>query len=157
MKKLVSLLVIFLAVAGMAIAQARPGGTMYVATRTLDLKSGTGFLASNTGSLNYGDRVTVVRADGRFVEVRSAENPSVIGWVASANLSARPVISGDTATVSARETAMAGKGFNQEVETSYREQNRNLNYPDVDRVEGISVTEAELRRFLEEGRLRMGE
>ena len=157
MKKLITLLVIFIAVAGMAMAQARPGGTMYVATRTLDLKSGTGLLASNIGSLNYGDRVTVVRVDGRFVEVRSADNPSVTGWVASANLSARPVISGDTATVSARETAMAGKGFNQEVETTYKEQNSNLNYADVDRIEGISVTDAELRRFLEEGRLQTGE
>ncbi|MDR2965370.1 MAG: hypothetical protein LBU88_06310 [Treponema sp.] len=157
MKRLFIVFFLLMFTVAFAMAQARAGGTMYVATRTADLKSGTGLLSSSTGTLNYGARVTVIRADGRFVEVRCAENSSLTGWIATANLSPRPVVSGDTATVSARETAMAGKGFNQEVETTYREQNRSLNYADVDRVEGISVTEEELRRFLEEGRLKMGE
>jgi len=52
---------------------------------------------------------------------------------------------------------MAGKGFNQEVESSYRTSNRNLNYSDVDRVERTTVNMNELERFLREGRLSMGD
>jgi hypothetical protein len=90
------------------------------------------------------------------VEVRSAANSSLTGWTASANLSARQIVPGNTATVSARETALAGKGFNQEVEDSYKKQG-NLNYADVDRTEAITVSEANLKRFLEEGRLSTGD
>jgi len=157
MKKLMILLIVLLVTAGMAAAQARAGGTMYVAVKNAQLKSGTGWFASNRGTLNYGDRVTVIRISGNYAEVRSAANSSLTGWMPTANLSARQVVAGNTANVSAREVAGAGRGFNQEVETSYRNQNRNLNYTDVDRVEAITVSEADLRRFLEEGRLRMGE
>jgi len=157
MKKIILFLSLILFIAGLAAAQVRAGGTLYVATKTLDLKSGTGFFASNRGRLNYGDRVTVIRVDGRFVEVRSAANSSVTGWTASANLSARQLIAGASSTATANEVALAGKGFNQEVEQSYRNQQRNLNYADVDRVEAITVNMDQLRRFLEEGRLAMGD
>ncbi|MCL2185222.1 MAG: SH3 domain-containing protein [Treponema sp.] len=154
MKKLLLGFCLVLFAAGIVAAQANPGGTMYVSVKTVTLKSGTGFFAGNRGELQYGDRVTVVRVDGRFVEVKNANN--VTGWTPTANLSARQVITGTSSTATAREVALAGKGFNQEVETSYRAQG-NLNYADVDRVEAITVNENDLRRFLEEGRLSMGE
>jgi len=157
MKRFLIVLCLALFVTGLAMAQVRAGGTLYVAVQSLDLKSGTGFFASNRGKLNYGDQVTVIRVDGRFVEVRSATNSSLTGWTASANMSTRQVVSGTTSTATAREVALAGKGFNQDVEQSFREQNRNLNYTAVDRVEAITVNEAALKRFLEEGRLKLGD
>jgi len=157
MKKILIVFCLVLFVTGLAAAQVSAGGTLYVAVKSVALKSSTGFFASNRGTLNYGDRVTVIRVDGKFVEVRSAANSSVTGWTASANMSARQVVAGTSSTASAREVALAGKGFNQEVEQSYRNQQRNLNYTDVDRVEAITVNEAELKKFLEDGRLKMGD
>jgi len=144
-------------ITSLAAAQVAAGGTLYVAIKTVTLKSSTGFFATNRGTLNYGDRVTVIRVSGRYVEVRSATNASITGWTPSANLSVRQVVSGTTSTATASEVALAGKGFNQEVETSYRTQNTNLNYAAVDAVERITFNEADLRRFLEEGRLAMGD
>jgi hypothetical protein len=157
MKKTLILISLVLFITGFAMAQVARGGTLFVATRTLDLKQSTGFFARTTGRLNYGDRVTVIQVSGRFVEVRSAANPSITGWAPSANLSARQLIAGTASTATTREVSLAGKGFNQEVEQSYRGQQRNLNYADVDAVERITVSEADLRRFLEEGRLRLGD
>ncbi|MCL2806447.1 MAG: hypothetical protein FWD26_10960 [Treponema sp.] len=156
MKKILIGLFLALIVTGFAAAQVSRGGTLYVAVKTVDLKSSTGFFASNRGRLNYGDRVTVISVSGRFVEVRSAANSSVTGWTPSANMSVRQVVSGTTSTATASEVALAGKGFNQEVEQSYRAQ-QNLNYADVDRVEAVTVDLNALRRFLEEGRLSMGD
>ena len=155
MRKVLFVLCLFLLVAGIAAAQA-VNSTMYVAIRSVALKSGTGLFASTRGTLNYGDRVTVISVSGRFVQVRSATNSSLTGWTATANLSARQVVAGTTSTATASEVALAGKGFNQEVEDSYRSQ-QNLNYADVDRMETINVDESALIRFLEEGRLAMGE
>jgi uncharacterized protein YgiM (DUF1202 family) len=141
---------------GYAAAQVSAGGTLYVATRTLALKSGTGFFASTTATLNYGDRVTVLQVNGKNVQVRHATNASLTGWTASANLSARQIVAGTTGSASASEVAMAAKGFNQEVEANYRSQG-NYNYADVDRIEAQTLNLDNLRRFLEEGRLAMGE
>jgi hypothetical protein len=156
MKKLMIVFCLALFVTGFASAQISRGGTLYVAIRTVTLKSSTGFFAGNRGTLNYGDRVTVLQVSGRYVEVRSASNSSLTGWTASANLTTRQVVSGNTSTASAREVALAGKGFNQDVENSYRAQ-ENLNYADVDRVEAITVSESDLRQFLESGRLSTGD
>ncbi|MCL2175069.1 MAG: hypothetical protein FWB73_03385 [Treponema sp.] len=157
MKKILIIFCLVMLITGLAAAQVRAGGTLYVAVKEVALKSSTGFFASTTGKLNYGDRVAVVSVNGRFVQVRSAANSSITGWTASANMSAKQVTSGTSSTATAREVALAGKGFNQEVENSFRNQNRSLNYADVDRVEATRVDETALRRFLEEGRLRMGD
>ncbi|MDR1838979.1 MAG: hypothetical protein LBQ93_05265 [Treponema sp.] len=156
MKKFVIAFCLTLCITGFAAAQLSRGGTLYVAVKAVSLKSSTGFFANNRGTLNYGDRVTVLQIDGRFAEVRSAANASLSGWTPTANLSARQIVSGNTATVTARETAMAGKGFNQEVEDSYKRQG-NLNYTDVNRVEAITISETNFKRFLEEGHLSMGD
>ena len=157
MKKFLIILILAVFITGIAAAQVSRGGTLYVSVKSVALKSSTGFFASTRGTLNYGDRVTVIQVSGRFVEIRSAANSSLTGWTASANLSAKQVVSGTTSTATAREVALAGKGFNQEVEQSYKNQQRNLNYADVDRVEAVTLNEAALRRFLEEGRLAMGD
>ena len=157
MKKIFIVFCLVLFTAGMVAAQMRSGGTLYVAVRTVTLKSGTGFFASDTGTLNYGDRAIVTRVDGRFVEIRCAENSSITGWTASANMSVRQVAAGTSSTATAREVAMAGKGFDQGVEQSFRDQNESLNYDDVDMVESTVVNESALMRFLEEGRLRFGD
>jgi uncharacterized protein YgiM (DUF1202 family) len=156
MKRFLIFFCLVLFITGMAAAQVSRGGTLYVAVKSATLKSSTGFFAGNKGTLKYGDRVTVLQVNGKFVEVRSAANSSLTGWVTSASFSTRPVVSGTAGTASSKEVAMAGKGFNQEVEDSYKAK-KNVNYADVDKTEAIAVNAAELKRFLEEGRLSMGE
>jgi len=157
MKKVLVLLFLTLFTAGIAAAQVSVGGTLYVAVKTLTLKSGTGFFTDNKGILNYGDRVTVIKIDGNFAEVKSIADPSLTGWTATANLSAKRVVSRSSNTASAKEVALAGKGFSQEVEDSYKNQKSNLNYADVDKTEEITVNENELKKFLVEGHLKMGD
>ena len=156
MKKLIITLSLCVCITGLAAAQIARGGTLYVATKTVTLKSSTGFFARTLGTLNYGDRVTVLQVNGKWVEVRSASNSSLSGWTASANMSAKQIVSGNTNTASAREVALAGKGFNQEVENTYKTKG-NLNYADVDRTEAVTVDETELYRFLVEGHLSVGD
>jgi len=155
MKKFLLMVVLVLFTAGFSAAQIK-GGTMYVAVKNLDLKSSTGFFASSKGTLNYGDRVTVLQVNGKNVEIRSVANSSLSGWTASANLSSKQIVSGNTNTASAKEVALAGKGFNQEVENAYKTKGK-VNYADVDKVEALSIKESDLKKFLEDGRLAMGE
>ena len=157
MKRFLAVLCMVFLVAGFAAAQAQPGGTLYVSVKSAELKSGTGHFSNTKGHLDLGDQVTVVQVNGKNIEVRSVKNSSLTGWTSSANFSTRPVIAGASSTATAREVALAGKGLTREVEQEYKKQQQNLNYADVDKVEAITVNNAELKRFLDEGRLKTGE
>jgi len=138
-------------------AQAAKGGTMYVSAKTIELKSSTGFFASSRGKLDYGAAVTVLQIKGKWAEVRSAAGSSVSGWTAVANLSAKRVVAGSgSAGATKNEVALAGKGFNQEIENAYKSDGR-LNYADVDRTETQKVPQKELYDFIVEGRLSLGD
>jgi len=156
MKKIIFVFCLILFVASFAAAQVSKGGTLYVSVKTLTLKSGTGFFANNKGTLNYGDRVTVISVNGKFAEIRSAATPSLTGWTATSNLSAKQVVSSNANATSAKEVALAGKGFNQEVENAYKTKGK-ANYADVDKVETQAVKDADLKKFIEDGHLAMGE
>jgi len=156
MKKILVVLCMGFIVAASAKAQAIRGGTMYVAVKTVELKSSTGFFASARGSLAYGATVTVLQIKGKWAEVRSAANSSVSGWTAVLNLSAKRIVSGATSGATASEVALAGKGFNQEVENAYKAKG-SLNYADVDRTEAQKVTKQELQDFIVKGRLFQGD
>jgi len=156
MHKTIVMICLCACVAAVLPAQASRGGTMYVATKTLNLKSSTGFFASTRGKLDYGMQVTVVQISGSWAEVRSAANSSLSGWAKTASLTPRRILAGSTTSASAQEVALAGKGFNQEVENAYRS-NSTLNYADVDRMEAQQLSDEELQRFLVEGRLSQGD
>jgi len=156
MKKISLMFVLILTVAGFAVAQASKGGTMYVAVKSVTLKSDTKFFSSAREVLNYGDKVIILQINGKNAEVKSAASSAVTGWTAIANLSAKQIVSGNKNVASAKEVALAGKGFNQEVENAYKAKG-NVNYTDVDKVETQSVKEEDLKKFLEDGRLVMGE
>jgi len=156
MKRSVFVLCLILFITGFASAQAKKGGTMYVAVKTAALKASTGAFAGTTATLTYGEKVTILQIDGKNAEIKSTTNPSMTGWTALANLSAKQVVTGTTSTASAKEISLAGKGFNQEVENAYKAKGK-INYADVDKIETQSVKDADLKKFLEDGRLAMGE
>jgi hypothetical protein len=99
----------------------------------------------------------VLQVSGNKAEIRSARNSALTGWVPSANLSAkRIVVTASTGGASANEIALAGKGFNQEIENAYKAEG-NLNYADVDRTEAIQVSEDDLYKFIIDGHLAGGD
>jgi uncharacterized protein YgiM (DUF1202 family) len=148
---------LLLLAAGSLAAQAR---TMYVATRNVSLKTGTGLFAGTVPgiTLQYGDQVTVLQEKSSWMEVRPVRDTSKRGWVRSNSLSARRIVSGSSASASAGELALAGKGFSAEVEASYKQgSGSQANYADIDRMEAQLVPLEELYRFLTEGGLNLGE
>jgi len=80
-----------------------------------------------------------------------------IGWVHESALSKKPVAmragATDAATgVSSDEVALAGKGFNEQVEAKLRKDGK-LDYTWVDRMSALSVGADEISQFLTQGHL----
>jgi hypothetical protein len=127
------------------------GSTMYVAVKTIDLKSSTGVFAGKLGILNLGEAVTLIRINGKWAEVRTAN--SLSGWVAMSGLTSRRIMTNDR-SVLANEIALAGKGFSPEMEVEYRK--NGLDYSLVDMMEELNIVENDLQEFIDDGRLTSG-
>ncbi|MDR3337687.1 MAG: hypothetical protein LBT16_10830 [Treponema sp.] len=153
------LLILFGVLSISGITAQTQGRIMYVATKNVELKSSTGFFAETVVVLQYGDQVTVVRENGKWREVQPVRQPSLNGWILANSLTSKRIVSGAAASASADELALAGKGFSQEVERSYKKRTSGsvVNYQEIDAMEEISVSRQELYDFLTEGHLNKGD
>jgi uncharacterized protein YgiM (DUF1202 family) len=129
---------------------------MSVQVREGQLRNRASFLGTVTGAVAYGDRVTVKQTQAGWCEVATAAGAS--GWIHESALTSKRVIAGSGADdarigASGEEVALAGKGFNKEVEAEYKKQNQSLDYAWVDWMLDIKVPHAELVRFLKQGDL----
>ncbi|GHV77181.1 hypothetical protein AGMMS49942_20020 [Spirochaetia bacterium] len=130
---------------------------MYVTTKTIEIKKSTAFFADTLGTLSYGAPVSVLQENGKWVRIKSLEAPEISGWVAAASLTTKRIIaSAGKTSASANEIALAGKGFNQEVENAYK-QSGTLDYAAIDAMEAIQIPNGQLLNFLREGHLAQGE
>lgn len=130
------------------------GEMMSVQVRTGQLRSRPSFLGSRIAEVDYGTRVTVLARRGSWVEVQDPDGRQ--GWLHESALSEKSLTmsSGDVEAASGAsgdEIALAGKGFNEQVEKEYRKQNTKLDYTWVDRMETVVVTAEEAQKFLSEG------
>lgn len=128
-------------------------GTMSVQVRDGQLRATPSFLGAVVGSLAYGDRVEIQQQQGDWMEVTCKSQK---GWVHSSALTTKSIIMGGGGRdaqmkASGKEVALAGKGFNAEVEAQYRKGHRNVNYPAVDRMELVQISPQEMATFLEQG------
>jgi len=156
MKKIIVMICLGALALTILLAQASRGGTMFVAAKTVDLKSSTGFFAAVTDSLEYGDQVSVLQVKGSWAEVSPASDSSVSGWTSTAGLSAKRIVASGATGTAISEVALAGKGFNEEVENGYRSE-ASMIYAEVDKMESLEINNRELYDFLVEGHLSLGE
>ena len=108
-------------------------------------------------TLRYGDQVTVEKEVNGWLQVREQRKGSQ-GWVHLSALTGKRIVlqagEGDVAAAaSGEELALAGKGFNRQVEASFKERNRELDYAAVDRMETAVISTALSEEFIRNGGL----
>ncbi len=131
--------------------------TMSLQIRKGDLRSSPSFLGRIVGSAAYGDRLTVEERRGTWIRVRTEEG-TLTGWLHSSALTKKKVKlkagrKDADGAASSGELALAGKGFNSEVEAQFKQQNAEANFAAVDIIEAIHITSREVQRFLNTGRV----
>lgn len=107
----------------------------------------------------YGDQLAVLAEQGAWVQVRTATG--VTGWVQKSLLTTKKVVlkagaSDVSKAASGEELALAGKGFNSQVEGEFKGKNPNIDFTWIDRMEQYKVTDAEKVTFLKKGSLQAG-
>ncbi|MCL1811940.1 MAG: hypothetical protein FWG29_00300 [Treponema sp.] len=155
MKRIIFISILCLSAA--ALFAQKAGDTNYINVKSANLKSSTGFFASTTGTVAYGDEVRILAISGNYAQVRTTAGNKT-GWIAKSSLTSKRIAaSGSAANASAREIALAGKGFSPEVEAQYKKEGGTINYTAVDEMEKIIISDRDLLNFIEEGRLAKGE
>jgi hypothetical protein len=151
MKKLAFFLIAFFTVA--ALWSQSPGTALFVAVRSVDVKSGSGFFARTLGTITLGDEVTLQQNQGRWHVIRNASG--LQGWALADAFSTRRIVNTGQ-SVSANEFALAGKGFNNDLEAVLSNSGE-FDFTRVDAMERRSIAPEELWAFITEGRLATGE
>lgn len=131
-------------------------GTMTVQVQNAVVRSTPNYTGGSLGPVSFGTKVTVIGEEGNWYKI---DSPS--GWLpkssltkSKVNLDAAQKFSGDN-NVKRDEVALAGKGFNPQVEAEFKRQNRDMaaSFVTVDRIETFGATDAELRGFKAAGKL----
>lgn len=152
---------LFISAAAFAVKSGKGGGgkassgEMNVEVREAQVKSSPNYLATSAGKVTYGMKVNVIGEQGSWYQINSPA-----GWLPKTALTKHKVaLNPDQkyAATSARhdEVALAGKGFNPQVEEQYKKDNADLAraYTQVDKIEQINISDAELKAFQTAGKL----
>ncbi len=128
---------------------------MSVQVREGQLRSTPSYLSRVVTTLKYTDRVTVLEERGDWLRVKP-EGSSDEGWIHSSALTKKKLTanSGDVAaatTVSSEEQALAGKGFSSDVESKFKERNKDVDFKWIDKMEKITIPTTTITRFLKDG------
>ncbi len=133
-----------------------PGDLLTVTRKTTKLRAQKRSFAPAVADLKEGDKLSFQSKDGAWLAVKFG---SLAGWLHQTDVSTNPDVrlsgQGVRETYSTSETAAAKKGFNPQVEKAYRQNNPNLEkaFALVDQLQTRAVPEADLRTFLQAGRL----
>ena len=104
--------------------------------------------------LPYDTEVTVEKKQDGWLFITAPESGWLHGSVVSTSqqsLRMAPGKASRAGAVADKEVALAGKGFDKNVEAAYRKEHGQLRYDLIDQVEKITVPEAEVKKFAEAG------
>ena len=136
-----------------ATALAARTKTMNVQVREAQVRQAPGFLSRILATVPYTEPVTVLEEKGDWMRVQTG---STEGWMHNTALTTKRLkLSGGgpdaQVTVTSDEQALAGKGFNSDVEKQFKERNAKVDFAVVDKMEKLKIPVAEIQAFLKKG------
>ena len=125
---------------------------MSVNVRETQVRAAPSYMGKILAVVKYGDRLDVVQEQSGWAKVMLSGG-KIQGWVSLSALQDKRIAltagqAGSTSGASSGEVALAGKGFNKEVEAQYKDE-KQLDYTWVDRMEGYRVSAEQVLAFLQ--------
>lgn len=133
-------------------------GEMFsVQVKESQVRAKPSFLGGVVATVHYGDRLTSITTQDSWVEV--ALPGSKKGWMHLSALTDKEIVLGANGQganqgASSSELALAGKGFNKQVEEQFRQKNSQANFAGVDKMEKYRVSQKEMEQFVKAGELK---
>lgn len=130
--------------------------TLIVKVQSTALRKEPKFYAPVVTTLKAGDTLEKISSQAGWIQGRT--QAGIVGWVHSSAVEPKKfsLLAMDKSLktqASADEVALAAKGFNKQVEESYKAKNKNLSYAWVEKMLKMKVSAAQIKAFLEKGKL----
>lgn len=151
MLNLLITLLIFLFSATVSLAD-----TVTVITKQNAIRENCKFFAPVKAQVKYNDKLEAFSTEGDWYRVRFGSVTGCIHKTAveTRTASAPNLFTGRGSRVSESEAALAGKGFNPQVEASYRKQHPEMKFYLVDNIERYPVSDRDVAQFIASGGLK---
>jgi len=130
--------------------------TITVITKETALRESCKFFSPVKATVHYNDPLEVLSQEGDWYRVKFKEVEGCVHKSAIEKKSALPKFIKapfQSQSASGDEVALAGKGFNPQVEAAYKNKNPQLNFQAVDSIETYKVSDNSLREFITRGKL----
>lgn len=129
--------------------------TARIITKENALREQCRFFSPAKTKLQYADTVTIISKEGDWYRVSFKGTEGCIhkNAIEEKSFSLSGMSGTEKRPATNAEVALAGKGFNPQIETSYRHNHPDMNFRAVDLIEGYAVSEAELLDFVTKGGL----
>jgi hypothetical protein len=130
--------------------------TFIVKTQTTHLRKDPKFYAQTLAVLKTGESVEQIGTQNGWIQVKTSTG--LVGWIHTSSVAekkfglsglAQPLKS----ETSASEVALAAKGFNKQVEKSYRASHPSVSFAWVDKMLKIKIPPSQMKIFLQKGKL----
>ncbi len=130
--------------------------TLVVKVQTTKLRNGPRYFAQAFLTLSAGAKLEKVSESEGWIQVKTSSG--LVGWIHSSAVEATKfnllAMNKDMKTqASASEVALAGKGFNKQVEDSYRAKHGEVSFAGVDAMLQIEISLTQVEDFLRKGKL----
>ena len=130
---------------------------MSVTVKQTQVRDKPSYLGKILGVLSYGDRVTVVDDSNKAWLKVTGPDGKLTGWVSASALTTKKIVLAAGSEnvqqgASSGEVALAGKGFNEDVEQKYKSEGK-LDYTWVDKMETYNPSPDQVAAFLQQGGL----
>lgn len=130
---------------------------MSVQVKQGQVRATPSFLGKVVATLAYGDLVETLEEKGGWIRI-VPPGKKAPGWMHSSALShKRIVLKAGTKeaelAASSGELALAGKGFNADVEAAFKARNRNIDFTWINRMQNMNVPPGKIQAFVQEGKL----
>jgi len=134
------------------------GSNMSVQVKKGRVREKPSFLSRILAEVEYGGQVLRAGKEGDWIKV-SGFSGSEEGWMHASALTPKRIVfsSGQTEAGGGgggEDLALAGKGFNKELEVEFRGARKDLDYLWVDRMEAVTVAPGEIVEFVRDGGLK---
>ncbi len=145
-----------LAIAVLAVVALVYAETVVVKIQSTALRSNPSFISPAVATVKAGANLEQLATRNGWVQVKTAGGQ--VGWVHGSAVQTKKftlaALGGNAKTkASASEVALAGKGFNKQVEDSYRAKNAKLDFAAVDRMVQLKATPEQVADFVKKGKL----
>ena len=151
MRKLIALTVVALTILATATFAVEVGDQPAISVRQGEVRTTPSFLGRIVATAGYGELVEVLELRGDWVRIR-VQATNVEGWLHTTAIAEKQALrlegAGDSrsAGTTSREIALAGRGFNEQVEARYKSE-KGLDFTLVDEMEGYGLPPEELGEF----------